>query len=144
MAMHVEWDTATNCEISLCTAAEAEENLGPDTPLTAEYVLCLGGGGGGGLGVEGSRDELIAFTDRLRAELGVPVPTSSPELSEEAKATIAGAIAMSSDGINVDGIYGDWIAARAAFPMELFWAWAKATGHPDGNDGTGYDPEAGE
>lgn len=57
-------------------------------------------------------------------------------LSDAARAVIAGLVAPSSAGINVDGIHASdevWSEIRAAFPLSLFEAWVLAGGtyYPD-------------
>lgn len=67
-----------------------------------------------------------------------PVVVETPSLSDDARAVIAGLIADGSEhDINKDGITASdavWSEIRAAFPIELFRAWAT-----DDN----YNPHAG-
>lgn len=65
--IHVEWDVAETCDISAMTAADAEEELRPGEGINAPFVVVLGGDGGGCLAVEGTREELIKFGQRVVA-----------------------------------------------------------------------------
>jgi hypothetical protein len=66
MSMHTEWDTAIECAV---TILEGSDVVAPGDPITAPYVLFLGGEGGGCLAVEGTAEELRAFAARVAAEV---------------------------------------------------------------------------
>lgn len=69
MSMHTEWDTATECAVTILDGHDVEA----DEPVTAPYVLFLGGAGGGCLAVEGTRTELQEFVARIATEVdGLP------------------------------------------------------------------------
>lgn len=68
MSVHTEWDVAATCQVEVASREEANDewSLGEDEEVTAPFVLVLGGDGGGCLAVEGTREELIAFAERVR------------------------------------------------------------------------------
>lgn len=70
MSMHTEWDVAKTCAIGAASREEANDEWSLGEEVTAPYVLVLGGDGGGCLAVEGTREELIAFADRVRRAVG--------------------------------------------------------------------------
>jgi hypothetical protein len=63
MSMHVEWDTASTCEVTMAIPGEDMpdgQNIDSD-----KWGLMLGGDGGGMLVVEGTPAELLAFAARV-------------------------------------------------------------------------------
>lgn len=66
MSLHIEWDTARECEMEILDRETANEELSPAEEITVPYVVILGGAGGGALAVEGTESELIKWVDRLR------------------------------------------------------------------------------
>jgi hypothetical protein len=65
MSMHIEWDTATDCNITTASAADANEHWALDASVDAPFVLMLGGAGGGALAIEGTRAELAALARQI-------------------------------------------------------------------------------
>jgi hypothetical protein len=67
--MHIEWDTATDCNVSTASAVEANADWSLDAEVVEPFVLMLGGAGGGALAIEGTRAELVALAGRILAEV---------------------------------------------------------------------------
>ncbi|MDN5917934.1 MAG: hypothetical protein L0I76_23040 [Pseudonocardia sp.] len=68
------------------------------------------------------------------------------DLTEDARAVIAGLIAPETSGIDRDHIYAPdhvWGQILALFPVELFHAWTARHRAAFDNDGIGYGPAAG-
>lgn len=69
--LHVEWDEAASCKVSLLTPVEANAELRPDEDCE-HSVLLLGGYGGGALAVEGTPEQLKVFARRILAVVDNP------------------------------------------------------------------------
>jgi hypothetical protein len=69
VSIHIEWETATECEVEVMSGAEANNELHADEEVDAPFVLVLGGLSGGALAIEGTTDDLNALAQH-RAVLG--------------------------------------------------------------------------
>lgn len=75
----------------------------------------------------------------------VEIPTVTVTMSADAFTIICGAVAPSSEDINVGGIYnGAWPEVQALFPVSTFRSWAEAHPYTDEDDIEDYyDEDAG-
>lgn len=74
MGNHYEWTTAGSASFLLTTKQDAPDQLGTIADsefegVTAPYALFVGTGDGDGTIIEGSLDEIVAFTNSLHSHV---------------------------------------------------------------------------
>jgi hypothetical protein len=70
MSMHVEWDGAATCDVTVMSRQEANaEGCWLGEPVDAPFVLVLGGAGGGCLAIEGTAEALQALAADITAQV---------------------------------------------------------------------------